>query len=402
MDKVCIDACVIGTEKHLIVSDDGFVWSHHVPDDAWHLTGELKLSSTRCLDTLLRLEHVDIDLKPSRSWREVVDTVSKAEPLVHVPWQLVMPSRDHRAFIKRLVDEVQGILPSVIANYYRDTWVKHTRVFNSLQRARIDTQRWRVAQASNVKNTAAIESFRPLSDGLAREVVYDRLNTHTGRLTVKSGPQILTLARTLRDIIAPREGYKLINFDFAALEARVLLYECGGKCTEPDLYASMAQSIFNGSVERDAVKIAVLSELYGSSKYELGIRLGVQGAELDKFVDAVKLFFNSHKLKKRIRAHYVKYGFIRNRYDRHVNVDDPLDHILVNYYVQSTGCDVALSGFCQILDKLEPQGGRLLYLLHDAAIFEVPTHVAEKLERIAWLKIPGYVQKFAIKAGAFN
>ena len=399
MDNVCIDASILGTEKNLIVSDDGFTWSSDTPGDAWSLTGEMKQGSSRCLDTLLQLEHRSIDVKPERRWRVALDQVV-GKDAVSVPWQHVMPSRDHQAFVRRLVNEAREILPQLNAGYYSDTWAKHTKVFNSLQRARVDAHRWRVARATS-KNVAAVESFRPDQDGHARAIAYDRLNSCTGRLTVKSGPQILTLTRNLRDIIVPRVGHKLINFDFAACEARVLLYESGGKCTEPDLYSTISQSVFGGSVARDSVKIAVLTELYGSSKHELGVRLGVSGAELDKFISAVKLFFNSHKLKKRVRAHYIANGFIRNRYGRRVDVEDPLDHILVNYYVQSTGCDVVLWGYLQILDRLERCGGKLLYLLHDAAIFEVPIEAAEKLERIIWLKVPGYVQRYPVKVSAF-
>jgi DNA polymerase I-like protein with 3'-5' exonuclease and polymerase domains len=215
---------------------------------------------------------------------------------------------------------------------------------------------------------------------------------------VKSGPQILTLKREHRDLVVPSmPNGKIMYVDFAALEARVLLYEAGGQCSDVDLYGMIARDLFGGTVSRDAVKLAVISELYGSGKHTLGETLQISGDPLDRFIAKIKGFFKTNDLKARVKDQYVKLGYIRNRHGRMVKIDEPIDRIFVNSYAQSTGVDVSLLGFNELLKSLKHTKCRPLFVLHDALIVDVPEESVDELMQIESVKVPGYVQSFKLK-----
>ena len=393
----CIDAGLLGTDRHLLCDVDGFSWHVTVPSDVWHLSGQIKPDSDWCLDTALRLGHVTVDLNPPAKFASAMATVmSGSDPKLPVPWQKVMPARAHRAFVQALVEQVAVAMAKVPIDYYRGTWVPGNGVIRSLRPAKVNVSRFQELVAAQVGNIAAVKSFAPDYRGHAAPVTYDRFGALTGRLTVTQGPSILTLKREYRDLLVPDTDGCIVSIDFAALEVRVLLYESGRSCPDPDLYAMIARDI---GAERKAVKGAVISELYGSSKFALGKALGIEGKELNAFVKKVKAYFNTPALLKRIKQQFVETGCVINRYGRPVLIDDPLDHIFINYYAQSSGVDVTLLGFSQIVERLarEAPGVRPLYLLHDALILDVPAQYLATVMALKSVTVPGYFQAFPLK-----
>lgn len=395
MDPFCIDSTLLGTDKHLVCEEDGFLWRDRVPRGAWHLNGREKRNGDCCLDTLLRLCGITIDLCPPTQFVNMMATVSP--DMSHVPWQRVMPVAAHRAFVKKIVDQVVVAMATAHTGFYRNTWVPGNKVLTSLQRAKVNVPRFNELIEQNVGNIRSVESFRPNSECYAKPVTYDRFGTLTGRLTVTSGPMILTLKREYRDMIAPSTpNGRIVSIDFAALEARVLLYEAGRRCDEQDLYGMLAREL---GYDRKSVKGAVISELYGSSKWALGNALGISGKELNEFVKKIKGHFNTQVLLRRIKQQFVETGFIYNRYGRRVLIDEPADNIFINYYAQSTGSDVALLGFSKIVEKLSTAapGVRPLFLLHDALILDVPGEQVNDVVEIKTVTVPGYVQAWPLK-----
>jgi hypothetical protein len=388
----------MGTDKNLII-DDGYRWTNFVSKDSWHLSGESKLESNRCLDTLLRLNSVQLDLNPPEKFITMMKYVISGS-LDGVPWSHVMSDKDHRAFIKNLINQANDALEHISKDYYMNTWVPQSTVLRALQPACVDVARYNELLNSVTTNITTLQSFKPDKIGYANPVDYDRFGTVTGRLTVQSGPQILTLKRDYRDVIkSSYDDGKIVYIDFAALEARILLYEAGMRCDHVDMYSYISQELFGGSTPRDAIKSAVISELYGSGKHLLGEQLGIEGHELDEFVGKVKRFFKTNELKKRIKDDFIKTGYVTNRYGRKVVPSAPLDHILVNSYAQSTGVDVSLLGFSSIVEKLKSFADvRSLFVLHDALIIDVPGKNIQDVLNIEKVTVPGYVQSFYLKS----
>jgi hypothetical protein len=402
--RFCIDSKLVGTDKHVVVDCDietlasSYMLVDSVPADTWHLDGTIKPNSDWCLDSALRLSGRTLNVSPPEQYVTAMTTFSGSLGEMAVPWHKVMPARAHLSFVKGLVSETIVAMANAPLDYYRTVWVPGNSVLRSLQAAAVDSQLWRERVASGEGNVPATQSFVPGEEGLARQVHYDRFKTLTGRLTVESGPQILTLKREHRDILRSRHGDQggIYALDFANLEARILLYEYGRSCNDVDLYGVIAKEL---GYDRKAIKGAVISELYGSSKWALGKHLGIEGKELNEFVKKVKDYFSTSELLERVKTQFLATGKVINRYGRPVTIDEPLDHIFISYYGQSTGVDVTMLGFKQVVDTLRKKAPKSspIFLLHDAMFLDVHNDDLPIVQAIKHVKVKGYVQKFFLK-----
>lgn len=393
----CIDSSLLGTENNLLCSEGTFTWVPTVPDDVYHLSGEVKPLHDRCLDTVFALNGISIDLSPPKRFVTAMQLVMSGSS-VSPPWQKVMPLTAHRAFMKHLVDSTVVAMAKADMTYYEGTWVPGNAVIRSLQPAKVNASMVSDLVASKVHNAYVIETFRPGKDGFAPRVSYDRFGTLTGRCTVSSGPSIQTLKKDYRNIIESVYGEKgrIVQLDFSSLEPRVLLYEAGRRCEDNDLYSSIASDL---GYDRKSVKGAVISELYGSSKFTLGKTLGIEGKELDSFVERVATYFNTGELLQRVKKQFFETGRMVNRYGRLINVDEPLDNVFINYYAQSSAADVALLGFSKIVSELATEAPRVrpLFLIYDALLLDVHEDDLAIVEKKTNVKVQGYVQRFPIK-----
>jgi hypothetical protein len=89
--------------------------------------------------------------------------------------------------------------------------------------------------------------------------------------------------------------------------------------------------------------------------------------------------------------------YILNGYGRPIWCEDTKPYALLNYYVQSTAVDVALSGFRNIINRLKQYDLmsmiRPVFILHDGIFFdihEVAYHIIPKIEKLGSKNIKGY------------
>lgn len=394
---ICIDRTILGTRGHLVI-DSGFSWVDEIPTGSWYLTGQSKSRYERCLDSLFKLHGVDVDISPPAKFVAAMSSITSGS-FSSFPWEYVMPTSDHRDFVKKVTNGVVKTFHVLDKTYLEETWAPQTMLLRSLLPAKVDLARFSRAREESGLNHRVVDSFKPGRDGFAAPIVYNRFGTRTGRLTVQAGPEILTLKKEYRGIVVPSSpGGSIVSLDFSALEARVMLYEAGGSCPAMDLYEHISSNVFGGGVDRKVAKGAVISELYGSSKEKLGTALGIGGDELREVVNGIRKLFRTPELKKRVKDEFIKLGHIHNRYGRRVAIDEPLDHIFVNSYAQSTGVDVSLLGFSQIVSGLSGNAGiRPLFVLHDALILDVAPAALDDVKSIVSVKVPGYSQPFPIK-----
>ena len=379
----------------MIVSDDGFMTISKAPTDTWYLTGEMDPMKPLCLDTLLCLKRLDVKLKPEDKWVKSMQLLTSGSL---VPWSQTMPSVPYKSFIKNLIKSISDSMDDLPKDYYKEVWGPGGQLLASLKAARVDGAAYKEVAATLGRDSGAFETFRPGPGGFLPVVEYDRFATRTGRLTVSSGPNILTLKKEYRKLLKTNFAYGTIcSLDFGALEARIILAEAGVDPSERDLYAKISNDIFKGSIERDKIKTAVISELYGSSKHALGSRLGLSGKKLDEFTESIQSYFKISDLRKKLKEEFIRTGKIRNRHGRFLDLDDPQDHLFVNTYAQSTGVDVALLGFKKIIDDLGSDGVRPLFVLHDALILDVRSDRVEDVKNTTSVDVFGYTSKFPVK-----
>jgi hypothetical protein len=393
--RFAIDSSVLGTEKHLVGDEEGFLWSDSVPRDAWHMTGDLKTSSTaRCLDTLFKMSGHKAAEVPERYLLSMKSLVTGSNS---IPWQMVLPQSVFKQFFKNVVRETTEVFPNLPFDYYETAWAAGSRVLNSLRPCAIDLDAFNDAVAQNPASPG-LESFRPKRSGFSRPVVYDRFATRTGRLTVIDGPNILILKKENRRVIKSSFEDGIIAYlDFRALEARIVLGEAGRYSTSDDLYEDVANSQFKGVLPRDVVKVAVLSELYGISRSSLKSRLGVSDQKLDSFIGVIRDYFKVNELRNLLKDQVGNSGKMINRFGRPLTVPIGQDNLLVNTYAQSTGVDVSLLGFDYILRNVGSEGIRPLFVLHDAIIIDVRGDRIDDVKKIGNVSIPTYDSPFPVK-----
>lgn len=393
-----LDKLILGTDNHLCLQLDGCFWTSKLLEGMWTLSKHPLPYSSRCLNDLFELEGLIPPLDPPNRFVKSMQTFA-ARATISPPWSMIMPQDEHRSFVERLINFTSQTLASINLSYYNDVWDKGNVVLRSLLPAKVDGKRFLEVVEDSGMNRRVIEGFRPDGAGFASPVVYDRFGTRTGRLTVKSGPGILTMKKEYKDVIVPSvPGGHIVSVDFSALEVRVLLHEAGGTCDSSDLYEHISNELFFGKVDRKSVKAAVIAESYGSSKSVLSTFLKIGGRELDEFVEKIRSYLGIKELREKVSGQYWKDGHIRNKYGRRVAIDAPQGHIFVNSYAQSTGADVSLMGFSEVVQSLmKSPGVRPLFVVHDELILDVSPERMEEVSRITSVKVPGFDQIFPLK-----
>jgi hypothetical protein len=389
--EVILDSSLIGSQKNLLISSDGFTWIEKVPSEVWHFSGQIKNDSSKCFDSVLKLSSTTEHPKVPESYRKMMSTLTDSPP----PWSMVLPPSKYKEFFNDVICYVKDNR-NVSTSYYETAWMPGNKILNAIRPAKIDGIRVAEIINSSAMNAQVVESFRPRAGEYAQPAVYDRFGTVTGRLIIESGPNILLLKKEYRPIIKPSHpDGKIISIDFASLEARILLYESGNDCPEFDLYGMLAERF--GGMPRDLVKAAVLSVLYGSSKTMVALNLGVSEDKVTKVIKQIEEYIDTKHLIQRLRNEYNTTGYIQNRFGRKLNVDRPQDNIFVSYYAQSTGVDVSLIGFGNVIDSLGSDGVRPIFVLHDALILDVHPDRLDDVAKINKIKVPGYDQAFPLK-----
>lgn len=385
----------MGTSKHIICDDEGFILSDSIPRDSWHLTGKIK--SGRCLDTLLKLINYQTVEVPEK-YRIALEQLNVNSRDNYIPWRYVLPAEDFKLFFKNTINGITEIFSDLPFDYHKNAWLAGTRVLSSLKPAKINIAKLNNHISESIHSAPVLESFKPKKNGFSQRVVYDRFSTRTGRLTVSEGPNILVLKKNFRDIIESSwEKGKVFYLDFRALEARIVLAESGRYSDAQDLYNEIAINQFQGSIPRDTVKTAILAELYGISRSALKLRLGITDSKLSEFINVLEDYFNIKMLKQNLHNQCKESRIIKNRFGRPLRVPVGQDNLLINTYAQSSGVDVSMIGFDTILQKLGPEGIRPLFVLHDAIIIDVHPDRINDIKSFSEITVNSYEKKFPFK-----
>lgn len=381
---------VLSSDKHLVHVGDGFAWRDELP--AHVMTYDSDFLQSDCVRTSMHLVGKTFDD------RKGIEAYAKALSLFPERMSLssFMPADLFKRRSKEIIARVESHLSK--PGYYDTTYVRHTKLFDALQRSHVDIQRIsHHASLGNDVNRPVLATFLPDKDGLCRPPKYDRLSGRTGRLKMASGPSILTLKTEHRDILRSRfpKG-KIISIDFSSLEARVFLYSAGIFDPADDIYESVAQRLFAGQYPRPIVKAVVISLLYGMGDTALALKLGMEKAQVRKVTRDLKKHFNYEVLKSRLESTRTQEG-ISNHYGRVVSVPD--DRLLINTFVQSTGVDVALHGFANLVDVM-PSGCVPLFVLHDALIADCSDECDMSFVRAAE-NVPGFEGRYPVHVSSF-
>lgn len=385
---------VLGTESTgLVIDSEGYRWSQRRPKDHWSFRGSMAIGDAQSLDELFKLEGKSFNHLPQQKFsKTTLGILEDHRPL----WSMMLPKRDYLSHLKFLTSQLEDTFNSVQQHYYLQCWVPHYEVFASLRRLPApDPMMFQ-------ENIPEAESFKPRG-GWCNKIHYNRFGTRTGRLTITSGPQILTLRKAARKFLRSRWGNngKLISIDFSALEVRLMMAELTGSVSEIDPYLELSETL-NGELTREDSKLALISTVYGSTEHGLSGSLGVSLDRAREIHTTIQMKYGLKELIKRLRDQFMDLGFIRNRYGRRIEIADAGDGPLLNSYLQSTGVDVSLWGFLEIIKRLPEEHAVCVGLLHDSIIIDCSDEFFDRIGTQLRVSIPSYVGKFPLKISQFN
>jgi len=366
----------IGTNKNLLLKDGDACWTNSTVEATFTYGCGHQVNSIEPL-----LDLFDVTL-PNLIPLEFIEAMKVCGISSNIPWQFVMPHQLFMTRLKLFLDELSKAEKLVEDNLYSHFFVQTNKVISGLYPCNFDTH---FAKSELQKtDSAALRSFLNTRRSTP---LYCRTSTKTGRLTIKEGPQILTLKKEYRKVLSSSFPYgRLYEIDFTSLEPRVAFNITSedtllpGEKSPDDLYQFFIEKQ-QMTIQRDTAKLAVLCSLYGAGTSKLRSVLQKDGSNYsaDMLIKRVESFFGLKELFGTLREQ-AKSGYITNFYGRPIEVTDARRNILVNNFLQSTAVDVALAGFCQIMEKIP--SCKPVFIIHDALIMDVPKGQEDKLQDI--------------------
>ncbi len=353
-----------------VILHDGMIKGYSGSDDYSFSFGDSR--SPHAVEPLLQLHDITIESVVPEEYRKSFEECGYEGD---VPWSFVIPSASYKRRVKQFLSELSEALEEIDSSQYSSFFCETNALFTMLRPAHIDRHLCTSLLSQNDNHILSSILKMSNSDGKVPVPLYNRVSTKTGRLVIKSGPQILTMKKEHRAVLKPsRPDNALYEIDFTSLEPRVALNIAGRDCNK-DVYTSFAESSGLG-VTRDVAKLAVLCSLYGAGKYRLESVLRKDNSKVTSaaLMKAVREYFSVDDLSKALRDQAGE-GYITNYFGRPIAVDDVRDSTLVNNFLQSTAADVAIAGFLDFCKKMKDVVDPL-FVIHDALVFEAsPKHL---------------------------
>jgi|TARA_R110001599_G_scaffold71320_9_gene199177 hypothetical protein len=358
--SILINKHIIGSSYHAALDGELLSWSDN-KETGYRYGFEGAQNSIEPLLTLFACQ------QPSLVPAPVINSFKECG-YNSAPWSKVIPPKKFKKLFMEFISEMQTAIGIIDHSEYPSFFIETNKLFSYLGSSTVSKAR--CDSYLKVNDNHSLKAITGMLKGNKLPVpLYNRVSTKTGRLTIKAGPQILTLKKDFRSIFIPSiPGNKLYEIDFTSLEPRVAL-NIAGKQADTDVYTSF--SVSSGfDIPRDVSKLATLCALYGAgtSKLESVLRTNDHKITAKRLLKEVKQYFQISSLSKSLRSQ-ASAGTITNCFGRPIIVDDARDSILVNNFLQSSATDIALLGFldfCETLkDIVKP-----IFIIHDALVFE--------------------------------
>ena len=373
--EILVSNKFLGTQHHLLYDGCNFTWTNVESDNTWRFgfdksTRDLELISIAAgysLNTFEKSSH-------GRAIRSIID-----DRTVSIPWMYVMPKDVFNKQLTDLLDQLWVMINDNSNAYYINQFLSNRELLASLERPHVDIYEIKKVSESGDTKSEEVLKFLPESGGnKAPKTTYSQIGSITGRLTVKTGPNILTLKKEHRRIFKSRfENGKIIQIDISSLEPRIAL-AISGKTVSQDIYKLVGSAI-GGELTREQVKIAVFSCIYGASSWSLSKKLP-DNLDAKKIMFEINNFFGIPDLKSRLDNEIKSHGHIKNMHGRVINSKDSF----VNHFLQSSGVDVSFDVFSQIIDRLKRANIDFvpIYVIHDAIVLDIPNYSESLIKEI--------------------
>lgn len=286
-----------------------------------------------------------------------------------------LPAQRKLAWQRNINSALEEARTNSANSAYESSFRKIRNFLSNLRTPRMDSARLRSISENcdSIGNSSKILDFIPEKDGCVRRTTYTNTGSVTGRLTVVSGPNPLTMSADVKSCLLSTRG-RMVQLDVASAEPKTALH-FGGRSLNGDVYECMSSMVFDGALDRSTSKQATICALYGQSPKNLS-KILPEGIKPQDAIDGVRKFFGVDDLVCKIKSTSAN-GRMRNALGRPVIMPETASMVL-SYFLQSSAAEISIllfEKFCEaFVDRLDP-----IYVIHDALIVDCDSDLAEVL-----------------------
>tara|TARA_B100000035_G_scaffold5193_1_gene4617 strand:- start:5666 stop:6847 length:1182 start_codon:yes stop_codon:yes gene_type:complete len=312
-------------------------------------------------------------------------------------WSSVLGFEKFVSMSLKLIKQTESFLNNENNKYYYNDIINHYNLFKEVKSAKVNKN-------NLLKYINSVEKYRAkqILETIEKETMtfkpikYSLFNTTTGRMTISSGLNLLTLKKENRNIIGSSydEG-KILEIDIKNLEPRILMGMFNKEVPE-DIYSWIANEVLHDiSVDRNFIKELTFKILYGASMNTIKKDLSWMH-DIEDIVNRIKSNMGYQELALKIKSE-MQEGYFRNYYGRKLKNSSAN----INHYLQSTGVDVSMYCFSKINNILKQAGMRfkIIGFIHDAMIIDTDKTSSETIIKNLNEKnisVQGFNNKFPI------
>ena len=388
--ELLIHKKVLGTGLHLLTNPATATvqWVVDIPENVWVVGQDEHPGSVENLMHVLGEKPIDLFPRSHiQAFKELCPDGLREE----VPWRWVLSDDHYMERLNMIIEKSRINVCALEDSNYDQTYKTIREFLLGLRRPLVDADKLKSYIASNDKGMtveASLRSFMP-EGNRASKVVYDQAGTATGRLTVKQGPRILTLPSRYRDIIKADHGCEIVQIDLVSAEPRTALY-VAGKQAAGDVYSSISKDL-GLDVERDVVKVASLSALYGAGSSSLSNLLGSK-VLAKRVIERLRDHFGVRRVESQLLSDMKSNGYITNLFGRKMMTRRDEVQKLYSHFMQSTTSDAAITMFSNACYEMlkEDEMFKPYYVIHDALVCQLTSSKRKCLEeKTRYLDLPG-------------
>lgn len=322
---------------------------------------------TRIDEVLDFLEIVD---KKTSIFNEKYLRMSKTLSLTNDELLSTIPTRDLKTSLKNITEKLENSLQDKENKEYLVTYLSIKRFLRSLSAPYVDNQKL-LNIIKDIKHPTTVEKiklfFKHDKGCPIQKTAYSMVGSSTGRLTVSSGPQILTLKSEARNAFKTRfKNGAVIQIDLIAAEPNIALKFCS-KDASKDVYDHLSKIILNDAVTRKQAKLITLSSLYGQSSKNLKSQLP-DDINPNAVIKKTRDFFEIDHLEKILYTKYRNKN-LRNILGRPITLPEGQERLLISYFLQSSAAEMAIMMFSNLMSEIKDDAVAL-FVIHDALIVD--------------------------------
>jgi hypothetical protein len=306
---------------------------------------------------------------------------------------LIVPKSKTLDHFKHVNSCIQSILSDEDNARYLKSYLTCKSFLTSLQPALVDPVSLEnmIQQQKHEGVKSNLKTFFPNHQGFTEPISYSMGSSVTGRLSVTSGPKVLTAPSDFKATLRSRfANGKILQLDLVAAEPNFALFDAR-KPLQEDVYSHICSDVLENAVDRSVAKLITLSSLYGQSvrnlEKNLPPRIGAAGV-----VRKVRSYFSYSSLLKRL-SERLSDNNLRNYIGRPLHANQK--RLLVSHYLQSSVAETAImmfDSFCKKVNGVIP-----LFVIHDAVLLDCPQKEGEELLQQKLINIELEGNKFPAK-----